>query len=322
MTRPIFALAGGVGGARMVDGLVQCFGEAVQVIVNTGDDFTHLGFPICPDLDTVMYTLAGVANPEQGWGLAGETTAFLDQMKRLGGPSWFLLGDRDLATHALRREMLGQGMPLSAVTRELCQRLNVTTALMPMSDDAVRTEIESQGKHLAFQDYFVRLRADVPVSGIRFAGAETAQPSAPLRAAMADVREVEAVVICPSNPYLSIDPIMAVPGLRDWLTGIDAPVVAVSPIIAGAAVKGPAARLMADLGADVSALGIARHYRGLIDGLLIDEADAGHAAAIAAEGITAHVAPILMRTREDRARVAQAALDFARGLKRSPARVG
>jgi LPPG:FO 2-phospho-L-lactate transferase len=302
----VMALAGGVGGSKLADGLAQLLGERLAVIVNTGDDFTHLGLHISPDLDTVMYTLAGIANLQTGWGVAGESWNFLGQVERLGGPAWFRLGDRDLATHVLRTERLAAGDTHSAVTAALCRALGITATLLPMSDDPVRTIIRSDDGELPFQDYFVRLACAVPVRGIRYDGA----PAARLNPALAKL-DPSAIVICPSNPYLSVDPILAVPGMRAWLRAQGCPIVAVSPIVGGAAIKGPAAKIMAELGAPASAVGIARHYAGLADGLVIDIADAGLAAEVAAEGMAVKVAPSVMSSPEDRVALARTCLAFA-----------
>ncbi len=302
----IVALAGGVGGAKLADGLAHLFGERLTVIVNTGDDFTHLGLHVSPDLDTVMYTLAGIANPQTGWGIAGETWNFLGQIERLGGPAWFRLGDRDLATHVMRTEGLAAGRTHSAVTAALCRTLGVAATLLPMSDDPVRTIICSDDGELPFQDYFVRLACAVPVHSIRYHGAAAAR----LNAGLAKL-DPSVIVICPSNPYLSVDPILAVPGMRAWLRAQGCPIVAVSPIVGGAAIKGPAAKIMAELGAPASAVGIARHYAGLVDGLVIDVADAGLAAEIAAGGMAVKVAPSVMSSPEDRVALARTCLAFA-----------
>jgi LPPG:FO 2-phospho-L-lactate transferase len=303
----VVALAGGVGGAKLADGLAQLLGERLSVIVNTGDDFTHLGLHISPDLDTVMYTLAGIANPQTGWGIAGETWNFLGQVERLGAPAWFRLGDRDLATHVLRTQRLAAGDTHTAVTAALCRALGVTATLLPMSDDPVRTIICSDDGELPFQDYFVRLTCAVPVRSIRYDGA----PAARLNPAFAKFADLSAVIICPSNPYLSVDPILAVPGMRAWLRAQGCPIVAVSPIIGGAAIKGPAAKIMAELGAPVSAVGIAQHYAGLVDGLVIDDADAALAPQIASEGIAVKVAPTVMSSPDDRVALARTCLAFA-----------
>jgi LPPG:FO 2-phospho-L-lactate transferase len=309
----IVALAGGVGGARLSDGLARLLGDRLTVIVNTGDDFEHLGLHIAPDLDTVMYTLAGLADPAQGWGLAGETWTFMEQLARLGGPSWFRLGDRDLATHALRTSRLASGSTLSDITRELCAALNVAARVLPMSDDAVRTMVHSGAQTYAFQDYFVRLRCEVPLTAVTYRGAATARLN-PAISAMQDAAAPAAVIICPSNPYLSVAPILAVPGLRDWLSSLGVPIVAVSPIVGGAAIKGPAAKIMRELGLQPSALAIAEHYHGLIDGLVIDACDAALRDAIEASGTAVLVTQTVMRSTADRAQLAQDCLGFAEAL--------
>jgi LPPG:FO 2-phospho-L-lactate transferase len=303
----VVALAGGVGGAKLADGLVHLLGQRLTVIVNTGDDFIHLGLHISPDLDTVMYTLAGIANPQTGWGIAGETWNFLDRVERLGGPTWFRLGDRDLATHVLRTERLAAGETHTAVTAALTRALGVAATLLPMTDDPVRTIIGTDGGELSFQDYFVRLACAVPVRSIRYDGALAAR----LNPALVRFAELSAIIICPSNPYLSVDPILAVPGMRAWLRAQGCPIVAVSPIVGGEAIKGPAAKIMVELGAPASVVGIARHYAGLVDGLIIDTVDAGLATQVAAEGMAVKVAPTVMSNPGDRVALASTALAFA-----------
>lgn len=298
----VVALAGGVGGARLAHGLAMT-GVDLTVIVNTGDDFTHLGLRICPDLDTVTYTLAGLANREQGWGLAGETTGFMEQLKKLGGTDWFLLGDRDLAMHVLRTERLARGEALSSITADLVARLGVAARILPMTDAPVATIVETPEGELSFQDWFVRLRADVQVTGFRFEGIEKARPAPGVEQAFA---EAEVVILCPSNPYVSLDPVLSVPGLRAMLPRV--PVIGVSPIIGGQAVKGPAGRLMRDLGAQVSAVGVAEHFAGLLTGMVIDHADAGLASRI---GVATSITRTLMTTDEDRRSLARACLDLA-----------
>jgi LPPG:FO 2-phospho-L-lactate transferase len=311
----IVALAGGVGGAKLADGLMALLGGAVTVIVNTADDFEHLGLPISPDLDTVMYTLGGIANPETGWGVAGETWSFLDQIVRLGGPSWFRLGDRDLATHVLRGAGLRAGQRLTDVTAELCRRLGVAARVLPMSDDAVRTVVHTAEGDLAFQDYFVGRHCAIAVTGFAFVGIETARPSAEVAAALR-APDLEAIILCPSNPFVSIDPILSVPGMRPLIAGAGVPVVAVSPIIGGAAVKGPAAKMMRELKLDPSATTVAAHYRGLVTGFVMDSADAAMAPAVEAQGMTVKRTGILMRDRSDRRRLAEECVAFARSLRR------
>jgi LPPG:FO 2-phospho-L-lactate transferase len=311
----VLALAGGVGGAKLASGLAHIAGERLTVLVNTGDDFEHLGLRISPDLDTVMYTLAGLANPETGWGLAGESWTFMAQLARLGGPAWFRLGDRDLATHAVRTARLGRGETLTAVTADLSRALGVRSKVLPMTDDDVRTIVHSGGEALAFQDYFVRLQCAVPVTRLSFEGASHARFNPALR-------ELEGkplvIVICPSNPYLSIDPILALPGLRDWIARSKAPVIAVSPIVADKAIKGPAAKLMQELGLRPSAAAVAEHYKGLIDGFIIDTADIASADEISGSGITVRSVQTVMRNQDDRISLARACLAFAETLVRPP----
>lgn len=308
----ILALAGGVGGAKLADGLARTLApEELAIAVNTGDDFEHLGLHVSPDLDTVMYTLAGVANPATGWGLAGETWSFMDALEKLGGPTWFRLGDRDLATHLERTRRLAAGESLSSVTRVLCEKLGLPAALLPMSDDAVRTRVRTDEGWLDFQEYFVREQCRPALREVRYDGAQSAKPSAGLAAAL-DSPDLEGIVICPSNPYLSVSPILALPGVRDALRASRA-VVAVSPIVGGEAIKGPAAKIMKELGAEVSALGIARWYAGLVGTLVIDRADEALAPAIEALGLRAAVRETVMRDAAGRARLARECVALVRG---------
>lgn len=305
------ALAGGVGGAKLVDGLAAVLPAGdLTVIVNTGDDFEHLGLTICPDLDTVTYTLAGVANPETGWGRADETWSFMETLEQLGGPAWFKLGDRDLALHVERTVRLRSGDPLSQVTRQLAARLGVGVRLIPMSDQPVRTIVETAEGRLAFQEYFVARRCEPAVRGFRFEGADRASPA---QGVLEAVAECELLVICPSNPWVSIDPILAVPGMREALVGI--PSIGVSPIVGGAAIKGPAAKMYRELGIEPSALAVAGHYSGLLHALLIDAADADQSAAIAGLGIQPLVTDTLMHDRPGRTRLASELLAFAAETK-------
>jgi LPPG:FO 2-phospho-L-lactate transferase len=312
--RRIVALAGGVGGAKLADGLAKVLGDRLVVVVNTGDDFEHLGLHISPDLDTVMYTLAGIANKEQGWGLSGETWTFMEQVARLGGPDWFRLGDRDIATHAIRTDRLRAGDTLTAVTADLCRALGILPQLLPMSDQSVRTKVHSGSLTLPFQDYFVRLRCEIPVERLSFDGAAAARLN-PLVDAMRGSEAPEAIIICPSNPYLSIDPILSVPAMRGWIKDTGAPVIAVSPIVGGAAIKGPAAKIMQELGIQPSVAGVAAHYRGLIDGLVVDSVDDAHVAEIQAMGIAASVTGTVMRSIDDRVTLAQSCLTFLQAFK-------
>ena len=310
------ALAGGVGGAKLVWGLAQTLPpEQLTVAVNTGDDDRFHGLHISPDLDTMLYTLAGLSNPQTGWGLAGDTFHALAMLARYGADTWFNLGDRDLATHIRRTQRLREGATLSAVTAELCRSLGVQHRLMPMSDDPVRTFLETDAGELAMQDYFVRQRSQPAVSAVHYRGAAAARPAPGLAAALA---AVDLVVLCPSNPLLSLGPILAVPGVRESLAALppDCRRVAVSPLVGGAAVSGPAARIMAGLGYAATAAGVARLYRGLCDFFLIDARDAALAPAIAELGIRPVVAPIIMETERDKMALAELILNLGGGNER------
>ncbi len=315
MAGTTLALAGGVGGAKLARGLADVLAPGrLTVAVNTGDDFEHIGLPISPDLDTVMYTLAGRANLETGWGVADETWSFMEAVGDLGGETWFKLGDRDLATHIMRRRMLDRGKTLSEATDALSGALGVRHRIAPMSDRPVRTVVETDEGALPFQEYFVKRHCEPRVRAFRFEGIETAPPSPPLAAALADP-DLEAVVICPSNPYVSVAPIVGIPAVAEFIDTREVPVVAVSPIVGGSAIKGPAAKMMAELGSETSALGISKHYGARIDGIVIDEVDAGLATEIGALGIAVHVAPTVMRTEDDSRALARETLDFAAGLR-------
>ena len=307
----ILALAGGVGGARLARGLAQIDGAELSIVVNTGDDFDHLGLRICPDLDTVTYTLAGIANPHTGWGIAGETWNFMTQNAVLGEPDWFRLGDRDLATHVLRSRMLREGRTLTEVTTHLAGRFGIAAAILPMTDAPLRTRVETAEGELDFQDYFVRRQCNVPITGLRFDGAAGAQAT---REVVSALDRAQAIIFCPSNPYVSIDPILAVGGLRSRLEQCAVPRIAVSPIIGGKAVKGPAAKMMAELGHAVSSLTVAKKYLGLIDAMVIDREDAHLAHDIEALGLQVLTTQTLMRTPEDSRQLADETLRFAQAL--------
>jgi LPPG:FO 2-phospho-L-lactate transferase len=305
----VVVLTGGVGGAKLVLGLAQVMpAEDIVAIVNTGDDFRHLGLWVSPDIDTLLYTLAAKSNAEQGWGRAGETWQFMAALRSLGGEDWFNLGDGDLALHVLRTQALAQGETLGMVTQRFAADWDVRTTMLPMSDDPVATHLDTDEGELPFQRYFVERRCAPVVRAIRFAGAEAARPAPGVIEAIRDPA-TRAILIAPSNPYLSVDPILAVPGIRAALSEVTAPVVAVSPIVGGKAVKGPTAKLMDELGVAVTPATIAVHYAGVIDGLLVDERDAATALAIPHDS-----ADTLMTTLDDRARVARAALALAERL--------
>lgn len=307
----ILALAGGVGGAKLALGLSAVLpADALTVAVNTADDFEHLGLAISPDLDTVMYTLAGTANPETGWGRRDESWNAMEALSQLGGETWFRLGDRDLATHIERTRRLRAGESLSAVTQDFARRLGIKCAIVPMTDDPVQTVVASDQGELAFQDWFVRLRCEPAVRGVRFAGADTARANP----ALIDMAGLRGVVVCPSNPFVSIAPILAVSGVRTALERTKAPRVAVTPIVGGQAIKGPAAKMLAELGHDVSALGVARYYAGLIDGFVLDQADADLQSPIERLGIKVHVTDTMMRSDADKRRLAAVTLEFVDAL--------
>ena len=283
---------------------------ALTVVVNTGDDFEHLGLSISPDLDTTLYTLAGLANPELGWGREGETWNFMAELERLGGETWFRLGDKDLALHVERTRRLATGESLESITSYIASRLGIATRIVPMTSDPVRTVVETDEGTLGFQHYFVRRRCEPSVREIRYEGAGQARaPKTTLGALRA--AEFEMVVICPSNPYLSIDPILAVPEWRAALESCDIPVIAISPIIGGQAVKGPTAKIMRELTIEVSPLSVARHYADILDGFVLDETDAAQAPLF---DIPVRIAPTLMRTLSDKERLARDVLEFGRQL--------
>ena len=306
----IVALAGGVGGAKLAHGLAQILPpEDLTVIVNTGDDFEHLGMYICPDLDTVCYTLAGLANPETGWGRAGETWQTIANIEKLGGPNWFRLGDQDIATHLERTRRLKEGQSLSQITRDFCAAWGVKHTVLPMSDQPVRTIVETDEGDLPFQEYFVHRGCRPRVKGFRFEGVDSAR-CAPAPGAREAIQSADAVILCPSNPWVSIDPILRV--LSPLLSGEGPGVrLAVSPIIGGQAVKGPAAKMYAELGIQPSALAVANHYRGVLTGFVLDSVDAHLAGQIPVQAL---VTDTLMKSIPDRARVARDVLNFIGNL--------
>ncbi len=309
------ALSGGVGGAKLVVGLARLIApERLMVVANTGDDFEHLGLHVSPDIDTLVYTLAGLANPATGWGRADETWTFMAALEALGGETWFQLGDGDLAMHVERSRRLRAGESLSAITADLSARLGIAVRIVPMSDDPVRTVVETADGALDFQHYFVRERCAPAVTGFRFSGSETARPQAQFLDALADPG-LGAILICPSNPFISIDPILALPEVRDRLAACAAPVIAVSPIVGGRAIKGPTAKMMRELGGPSTATAVAAHYGELLDGFVIDRADADAADAIRAAGIAVLVTATVMASLGDRENLARAVLDFAGELR-------
>ena len=306
----IAALAGGVGAARFLGGLVQVVEPAsVVAVVNVGDDVVLHGLHVSPDIDSILYGLAGAANPETGWGLAGESWAVMGALGRFPSRfAWFNLGDRDLATHLYRTQRLRDGARLSEVTSELAAAWGVAVRVMPVTDDPVETRVTVEDGEVGFQDYFVRMRHAVPVRAVRFVGVESARPAPGVLQALA---AAERVVICPSNPVVSIGPVLAVPGIAEALSRRRDDVVAVSPIVAGAAVKGPADRLLRELGHEASVVGVARLYAPFAASLVIDEADAELAPAVEATGMRCLVTPTVMRGPAEAAALAKAILEAA-----------
>lgn len=304
----IVALAGGVGGAKLVDGLAQLAPpENLTIIVNTADDFEHLGLHIAPDLDTVMYTLAGLANPKTGWGVKDESWNTMAALARYGGPTWFQLGDRDLATHLLRTQWLRQGYPYTWVTRELSRRLGLRCTILPMTEEPVRTMVQTEAGELSFQQYFVEKQWQPMVTSIRFAGIEAAQPS---REVVSALRTADVIILCPSNPLVSLEPILALPSMRRILSASRVPRVAVSPIVGGQALKGPAAKLMTELGLEVSPLGVARHLQEVLTHFVLDHVDQSYQDAISDLRLRTLVTGTVMLSRADRANLAGELLAF------------
>jgi LPPG:FO 2-phospho-L-lactate transferase len=310
MSERVVVLTGGVGGAKLVLGLQQILDPAsITALVNTGDDFRHLGLWVSPDIDTLLYTLSGKANAAQGWGREGESWSFMEALRSLGGEDWFALGDGDLALHILRTMWLARGDSLSTITARLAQNWGIGVRILPMSDQVVATHLETDDGALPFQHYFVERRCEPVVRRIVFEGAAAATPAPGVcEAILAD--DTRAILIAPSNPYLSVDPILAVPGIREALQAARAPVIAVSPIVGGEAVKGPTAKLMRELGSAVSPEAVCGHYHGLIDGMLVDMRD-----SVTSLGVAFASCDTLMRSLADRARVAEAALALAETLR-------
>ncbi len=307
--RPVVALCGGVGGAKLALGLERLIGADLTVIVNTGDDFEHLGLHVSPDIDTVVYTLGGLSDLERGWGRADESWNFMEALGALGGETWFRLGDRDLAMHVERSRALRGGISLTEFTVATARRLGIAASILPMSDDRVETMVITAEGALPFQRYFVGLQCAPVVKRLEFSNAERAAATGQVLAALRNP-DLAAIIICPSNPYLSVDPILAVSDIRRALDEVTAPIIAVSPLIGGQAVKGPTAKIMAELGVPADSASIARHY-GFIDGLIIDETDRAEAGKI---DLRVQVTSTWMRSLEDRERLAADCLNFAARL--------
>jgi LPPG:FO 2-phospho-L-lactate transferase len=308
----VCALAGGVGGAKLASGLQDVLRPGdLSMVVNTADDFDLWGLHICPDLDTVMYTLAGISNPETGWGIVNESFETLNMLESYGEETWFKLGDRDLATHILRTSRMISGETLTEVSAGLSIALGVESAVLPMSDDPVLTILETPEGRLEFQEYFVRRGQRDEVLGIELRGIEEAGPT---ESVLAAISGADVIVFCPSNPVVSVGPILALPGMTEALATSSAPKVAVSPIVGGRALKGPADRMLASLGHEVSATGVARMYAGLVDGMVVDRADQSERAGIEVLGMRVLVTESVMHDAEDRARLASETLKFGAGL--------
>lgn len=309
----MLALAGGVGGAKLALGLARILpAERLAIVVNTGDDEQFHGLHVSPDLDTMTYTLSGLYNPETGWGIHGDTFETLQMLNRLGADTWFNLGSRDFAMHIRRTELLAQGFSLSQVTSQLTAKLGIGHRIMPMSDQPVRTVLETDDGILSMQEYFVKRRAEPVVNSISYDGSADARPSPEFAAAL---DAAAAIVICPSNPFLSVAPVLSIPGVRDAIASHWAPRVAVSPIVGGTAVRGPAGKIMQELGAEVSAVGVAREYREICDVLVLDSRDYDLADAVVAEGVEAAVMPTIMQTDDDKVQLAERVLELAADLE-------
>jgi LPPG:FO 2-phospho-L-lactate transferase len=310
----VVALCGGVGGAKLAMGLYKTLPrDTLTVVVNTGDDFTHLGLRICPDIDTVLYTLSGLSNAQQGWGRENESWTMMTVLGQLGGETWFRLGDGDMALHLRRTAQLAAGATLSGVTRELCAALGIDATVLPMSDGVVATRIDTDEGELAFQDYFVRRRCEPRVRSIRFDGANSAFAAPGVIKALDDP-ELEAIILCPSNPYLSIDPLLALADLRMHIGRRHVPLLAISPLVAGRAVKGPTAKIMQELGVELSNASIAAHYGGLLDALIVDAGDADSDLRLP---IPVYAANTLMHSMDDRCALAAFVMQTAGALRRS-----
>ena len=310
----VVALAGQVGGAKLADGLARLRGTDCAVIANTGDDYEHLGLSFCPDIDTLLYTLSGTGNPATPWEPAGDTQALYGMLKQLGGPDRLALGDKSLAAPLLRTAWQAEDRRLTEITADFCRHLGIRARVLPMSDDRVRTHVLTDDGAVAFQEYFTVLGCEPAVRGFQYAGADAAQLTPEIADAL-DSPDLEAVVITPANPYHTIAPILAVPGMRELLRQRGAPVIAVSPIVGGRALRGTAGKMMAELGHEASALRASMEYLRLADGFVLDREDAAQAEAVRANGMEVLVAQTVMRTAEDRVALAQAALDFARAIR-------
>lgn len=310
----VLAISGGVGGAKLARGLAAILAPAdLMIVANIGDDFEHLGLRICPDIDSLLYGLSGLNDEVKGWGRRGETWNFMAAIGEVGGETWFNLGDRDLAVHVQRTSRLRAGDTLSAVTGDLARALGVQAKICPVSDDPVGTMVITENGEMPFQRYFVAEQCRPTVHGFRFEGAANAQLSRQVTEAFQS--NIDAIIICPSNPFVSVDPILAVPGFLNLIRSSSAPVIAVSPIVNGQALKGPAAKMMVESGHECSALGIARYYRDLIDGIIIDESDEHLTNSIRSLGIEVHADKSVMKTDDDKSKLARKTLSLAHSIR-------
>ncbi|MFT5483849.1 MAG: LPPG:FO 2-phospho-L-lactate transferase [Halieaceae bacterium] len=309
----VLAISGGVGGAKLALGLArELSANQLSFVVNTGDDFEHLGLHISPDIDSVLYGLAQLNDTDRGWGLAAETWSMMEAMANLGGETWFQLGDRDLATHLFRTQALSRGETLSQACRQLGLALGVEHLVMPMSDQPVGTVVLTDEGPMEFQHYFVRRQCQPAVSGIEFSGIDRASPNPEVMSMLEDPA-LRAVIICPSNPFVSVDPILGLPGLRNALKKTSAKIIAVSPIVGGAAIKGPAAKMLAELGLEVSAASVCRHYEDFLDSFVIDELDVTLKHSLEELGLEVAVTNTMMTTLDDKKRLARFVLDLIKG---------
>jgi len=307
----IVALAGGVGGAKMANGFAQCLpSKDLTIVVNTGDDFNHLGLWICPDLDTVTYTLSGLSNPQTGWGLKNESWNSLAQISILGGPTWFQLGDKDLGLHLERTRRLANGEPLSRITASFCKSFNIEASILPMTDAIVQTHVlTKESGDLLFQEYFVKNQCRPTAIGFRFDGIEKAQPAPEV---LERIQDSDYIILCPSNPFVSIDPILSVPEMRETMIGKK--VIAISPIIGGKALKGPAAKMFTELGILPTSASVAQHYQPLLTGIAIDTVDSNEVEQISHWGIIPYVTDTVMSTHSGQKRLAMELLKFCETL--------
>lgn len=306
----ILALTGGVGGAKLALGLVNLLEpQELAFVVNTGDDFSHLGFPISPDIDTLVYTLSGCCNTDTGWGRQNESWQFMQALTEIGGESWFALGDKDLAMHVERRRLLAEGQNLGKITASLAQSFGIAYQIFPMSNEPVRTRVMTDQGQMDFQHYFVRDRCEPVVTGFEFEGAAQASINPDIDKWLG-APGLRGVILCPSNPYVSIDPILSIPGMREKLTDCNAPVIAVSPLVGGAAIKGPTVKMMQELGIPTSAESVASHYADFLDGFVLDDKDSGLVTEVEALGLACVVTQTVMKSLQDRISLGRSCLQL------------